>query len=452
MSSHRPDPALVASLTMAKRGVLAAIIAIASSVLLGWAFQPLQGLAPDFWFRMVAYTALSLLMAAASFKLTGVGQSSKSMLWGQILAATVFFYASATLLEYATGTYWGHDHWLPHRPATFPGRPAPPTLIALVLISSALLLCRQYDNAAAKMADLCVALLILLSVYLISAYLYGAVEFVGIDPSTLTAPNTVFCIAAFAFCLSARRASAGSVFSYLVDVGIGGQAIRTVLPIILIIPMLGFVAVGYVISRDIIVAPLARALVASVEVFLLMWVVIWLTRRINLLESELRSMSLLDHLTGLSNRRGFYLLGTSLLEQVKRRGTSVSVLFFDLDGLKKTNDTHGHEIGSQFIAEFSSLLRINFRSADILARVGGDEFAVVTESKNFEVALQRLTEAAEAVNQLPSKAYSLCYSVGVASLNPDSSESFEDLVRRADAKMYEEKNAKKALKKKSGDT
>ena len=92
----------------------------------------------------------------------------------------------------------------------------------------------------------------------------------------------------------------------------------------------------------------------------------------------------------------------------------------------------------------AGLLRAQFRDADIVARVGGDEFAVVTQSAEAGVALRRVAEAAQALNQSRSYSYLVRYSVGEAVYDADSGEAFEQVVGRADMRMYEQKQAKKA--------
>lgn len=87
----------------------------------------------------------------------------------------------------------------------------------------------------------------------------------------------------------------------------------------------------------------------------------------------------------LHNRRSFYLLGERTLQERQRDGRPVTVVYFDLDGLKRVNDRLGHEVGSQLVVDFANLLRANFRGSDLGARVGGDEFAVVTRNTQAEL-------------------------------------------------------------------
>jgi diguanylate cyclase (GGDEF)-like protein len=156
-------------------------------------------------------------------------------------------------------------------------------------------------------------------------------------------------------------------------------------------------------------------------------------------------MSLLDELTKIHNRRAFYLLGEHALLDVRRSKKSLTVLFFDLNGLKTVNDSLGHEVGSRLLLEAATLLRSSFRASDVVARVGGDEFAVITNGRTEDLvsALQRLDDATAAANKLTAIPYRISYSMGQATADPESNESFAALVDRADALMYDRKRQRK---------
>ncbi len=98
---------------------------------------------------------------------------------------------------------------------------------------------------------------------------------------------------------------------------------------------------------------------------------------------ELRNLSLTDELTGLHNRRGFITLSQQQIRQAKRTKKEMLLLFVDLDGLKKINDGFGHSEGDRALFAVAALLRETFRDSDIVARIGGDEFAVLAmETEN----------------------------------------------------------------------
>jgi diguanylate cyclase (GGDEF)-like protein len=156
-------------------------------------------------------------------------------------------------------------------------------------------------------------------------------------------------------------------------------------------------------------------------------------------EIALQALAMRDELTGLANRRGFRPLATQALALCRRLGKPASLLFFDLDGFKAINDTHGHAAGDQALRRFAMLMRGVFRASDVLGRLGGDEFAALlvdTGEGRGEVALERLVAATQDIT-LPQP---LRFSVGAVScLAPDS--DLDTLMVEADNAMYERKRA-----------
>lgn len=122
--------------------------------------------------------------------------------------------------------------------------------------------------------------------------------------------------------------------------------------------------------------------------------------------------------------------------------------FSDADGLKKINDTLGHDVGSELLRDIATLLRTVFRSRDVVGRLGGDEFAVIIHGRQAELtpALQRLDDMIEAANGTGSKAYRISISGGGATTEPQSNETFAGLVDRADAAMYHVKRQRRATR------
>jgi diguanylate cyclase (GGDEF)-like protein len=159
-------------------------------------------------------------------------------------------------------------------------------------------------------------------------------------------------------------------------------------------------------------------------------------------------MSLSDELTGLYNRRGFLLLGGQALRDARRAGRPVSVLFFDADGLKKVNDSLGHDVGSKLLLDIAALLRATFRGSDVVGRVGGDEFAVITHGRQPDLApaLRRLDDATATPNCADARPYRISLSVGQVTSDPQGEESLTELLDRADAAMYQAKRQRGAVR------
>jgi diguanylate cyclase (GGDEF)-like protein/PAS domain S-box-containing protein len=161
-------------------------------------------------------------------------------------------------------------------------------------------------------------------------------------------------------------------------------------------------------------------------------------------EAALQSLSLIDELTGLYNRRGFLAVTEQHVAAIRRDNKIPIVLYADLDGLKEINDSYGHHEGDRALATAAQILKETFRSSDILARLGGDEFvalAAIEEDEGAESLTDRLQEQFRASNALRMRAYDLSVSVGVANFESDRY-SIEELMAQADRAMYEEKRRK----------
>jgi diguanylate cyclase (GGDEF)-like protein len=167
---------------------------------------------------------------------------------------------------------------------------------------------------------------------------------------------------------------------------------------------------------------------------------------LELAQDSLRNLSLTDDLTGLYNRRGFFTLAKQQLNSARREGRHASLVYIDMDGLKMLNDTHGHEIGSRAIQEVGDILRETFRSSDLIARIGGDEFVVFETSNEQNEGgndVQRLQNNVTRHNAQQTRDYEISLSIGVASMEPDSSLTLEELLKNGDNTMYQQKRNKR---------
>jgi diguanylate cyclase (GGDEF)-like protein len=161
--------------------------------------------------------------------------------------------------------------------------------------------------------------------------------------------------------------------------------------------------------------------------------------------AELRNLSLVDELTGLYNRRGFQILAHQQVYLIHQAKMQMVLLFADLDNMKQINDNFGHHTGDQALAETANILKATFRKLDIIARIGGDEFAILavgTPRASAETILKRLQNNFKEHNAKAEHPYKLSLSVGIAFYDPKSPCSIEELMGRADALMYEHKRAK----------
>lgn len=151
-----------------------------------------------------------------------------------------------------------------------------------------------------------------------------------------------------------------------------------------------------------------------------------------------------DSLTGIGNRLGFDRQLASVFESCRRRTDShIALMMLDLDHFKELNDTYGHQAGDVALAKVAERLQRLLRSGDYLARLGGDEFAIILEGSTDDQALETIAEKIIASIgrplRLPEGASGrLGVSIGIA-LHDRQNEATADLVKRADAAMYDAK-------------
>ncbi len=160
---------------------------------------------------------------------------------------------------------------------------------------------------------------------------------------------------------------------------------------------------------------------------------------------RLHNLSLSDELTGLNNRRGFMILATALLKFARRAGQPLSLLYIDLDCLKSINDVFGHNAGDAAIIRFARILTETFRDSDVIGRMGGDEFVVLTtevgenDLNSIQTRLQKNVNA----SNLESTSGALSFSTGIIQVDLNSLLTMEELLSQADAAMYRHKQARK---------
>ena len=161
------------------------------------------------------------------------------------------------------------------------------------------------------------------------------------------------------------------------------------------------------------------------------------------LEEKLHAASITDELTGLLNRRGFLFIAQRQVDIAKRDKRNFSILYLDLNEMKKINDEFGHKEGDQALGDIATVLKKTFRASDCIARMGGDEFTVlITEQSSASIektVAQHLQDNLMIHNQQTEKGYRLAVSMGMVHYDPKRPCSLEELLARADELMYEHK-------------
>ena len=157
---------------------------------------------------------------------------------------------------------------------------------------------------------------------------------------------------------------------------------------------------------------------------------------------ELEKLALLDALTSLANRRYLEQEITNRLSEMERFNVSFGILFMDLDFFKSINDVYGHEAGDDVLRYVAKNFIANSRPFDLYGRWGGEEFVAIIRN----VDENQLMGIAERVRKLIQESYitreeeTIIVTISVGATLAKVDDSLEDLIRRADEKMYRSKN------------
>jgi diguanylate cyclase (GGDEF)-like protein len=166
-----------------------------------------------------------------------------------------------------------------------------------------------------------------------------------------------------------------------------------------------------------------------------------MTESLSARSETLQQAALTDGLTGMQNRRYFDDALKEYLEEFRRIGKPVGLMILDLDHFKQVNDTHGHDVGDEVLRAVAKCLKDMTRHHDVVARLGGEEFAVVTPNMDAELLArfaERIRKAIATMSILSGNVrLKITTSVGLAVW--DRKESAEDFYRRADRQLYEAK-------------
>ena len=161
------------------------------------------------------------------------------------------------------------------------------------------------------------------------------------------------------------------------------------------------------------------------------------------MEDELRYMSTHDSLTDLYNRAFFEV---ELARFERGRIFPVSIVMADVDGLKTVNDTRGHRAGDELLKRAAQVLREAFRTDDVVARIGGDEFAVILPGADIRVVERIIGRGRESIGEHNEDYPDFPLSMSLGTAEGEKGDLLVNVQRRADTLMYEEKLQKKGEK------
>lgn len=162
------------------------------------------------------------------------------------------------------------------------------------------------------------------------------------------------------------------------------------------------------------------------------------------LSEQMKEIAVRDQLTGLLNRRGFGEQSARAYATARRTDRPVSVIMTDIDHFKSINDQFGHAVGDSALIHFAKILKITRRTDDILARMGGEEFAIVLPGTQLEESIRIAEELCKLLKEAPmiveGETVTMTASFGVATLSLNDA-SLTDAVVRADRALYRSKRA-----------
>ena len=432
-------------MAQAERACLTVSLVVVGINLTCWVIPSLTRIFPSILPPMRVESVLAVLLSALSLILSETGQSRRMHLLSILLAFGVALVAISVLVEHRLDFHSAIQMLLPDSlGALMAGRMSHQSAVGFGLLGGTMILSRVRSRFGVRLADVFSFGLCLAVLTLVSGHIFGTLSLYGNSTSVATSPQTLFCLMLLSIVAVLRRAENG-IFSIFIGRGIGGRLARILSPIILVLPFLREGARARILGDSQLPTNYLTAVLASLAAMVSFGLLLYLSWRINGMESEIHVLTLRDELTGLYNLRGFHLLAEQALRLAQRSRRPFSVLFIDLDNLKLTNDRLGHSAGSTFLVETSEILRATFRETDVLGRIGGDEFAVAGEFSESAIAAvtHRLDACCVEKNSEDGRSYDLSFSVGHVTTAETGSETLDELLAAADQAMYEMKRSKK---------
>lgn len=462
--------------------------AISLVVLAGWWLDVpmLRSVLPS-WTAMVVNTASALLILGLGLWCATLGESQVGCLVRRLGASLAMLIGGLTLVEYVMQVDLAIDLLLPfehqrNQPVLYPGRMAPATALCILLSGLSLLLLnsRTLLPQALAIATLCVSLTAVIGYMFDVSALYTVGLYSSMAIHTAIA---LFLLNSGILALQQRS----ELIELLISDTAGGRMARSLLTSVPLV-VLGIGAVllagerqGYYDNRFSLALMATLSIVTLVAVILrtanhLRWVdksrgraqaelaslnaaletrvaertgaleaandklLAEIAQR-QKIEDEVRRLSMTDELTGLHNRRSFFLLADQLMRTARRNDQSCLLFFIDLDGLKKINDIHGHEAGDLAITAAAQVLKAAFRDSDVVARIGGDEFVVLAADvgEPADGLTARVQALVEEFNASDRCRYPIALSMGAVGCSPRELKPLGELLASADALMYANK-------------
>ncbi|MDQ3337643.1 MAG: GGDEF domain-containing protein [Myxococcota bacterium] len=427
---------------------------VAAGVLIGWAIGNswLISVVPGLT-AMNPLTALCFILAATALVLSPLGATGLRRGWIVGVAVVIAGCGIVRLSAYAFGWDLPVDQILFSSQLDLggaqPNRMAPNTAFNFAACGFALI---ALVAGRTRWAQLALMMVALTSGIALLGYAYSVTSLMRVAAFIPMALHTATLFVMVCAAMVCTMPEVGIV-AMLTRRSPGGRVVRLMLPAFVFgPPLFGWLRLQGE-SAGLYTQAFGVAMLIGTMVVLGLALTWKIARALDLGESERRrademllKLAHYDSLTGLPNR---LLLDERLeraLARADREGHTVAMLFLDLDGFKRINDTHGHEAGDQVLKEAARRILSAVRTVDTAARLGGDEFTVLLEKvKNADavrVVTARLLDQLSRPYAIAGGEAQLSASIGVC-LYPVNARASEDLLKLADAAMYRAKRAGK---------
>lgn len=470
------------------------VVVISLVALAGWAFNlpTLRSVLP-IWTAMVVNTASALAVLGFGLWCATLQESQVGSLVRRLSAALAILIGGLTLVEYLLQVDLAIDLLLPfqhqrNQLGPFPGRMAPATALCILLTGLSLLLLKSRSLLSQTFA----VSTLFISLMALVGYVFDVSALYTVGLYSSMAIHTALALSLLSTGVLALQQTSELVELLISDTAGGSMARRMLTSVPLIILSIGGALIagemlGYYDNR------FSLALMATLSITTLIAVILrtanhlrWVDKSRGLaqaelaalneeletrviertsaleaandklmvemaqrqkIEDEVRRLSMTDELTGLHNRRSFFLLADQLMRTARRNEQSCLLIFIDLDGLKKTNDAHGHEAGDLAITATAQVLKEAFRGSDVVARIGGDEFVVLAANvrEPADALTARVHALVDEFNASDRCRYPIALSMGAVGCSPKELKPLGELLASADALMYANKLRRRSI-------
>jgi diguanylate cyclase (GGDEF)-like protein len=413
--------------------------------LICWRFPPIGDLMPDGWQGMQANTAFCLFLAWMNAEMADNDKTGSRKSIQTVLAIALGVLVLNALASHARDLAPMPLDYL-FVSQDYGDALQPVSLLSIVSIVLLFLIPFFRDNTTRYNRILFNTLLMLtcgLVLFFLASTVFQATLFRGRNQDVYISGYTLVSLMLLT-AINAVNSTSRNFFSIFINKGAGGSVSRWALVTAVFTVLAAASLEVYTVFSDLLQPNAGLSLAITVELILMLMGISYLSGRTHKLTRDLQQSAFFDELTGVLNRRGFYLFAEHAMKEIKREKLNLKLFLFDLDGLKKVNDTLGHETGSAMIRAFATTLKDVFRSTDIVARMGGDEFVVLkkTSSATGREELLRLAKTLDA--RIDPDYGRINYSVGEVLIRPDTEQSLDELLHQADLRMYSNKTDNKA--------